>query len=171
MADAFLGSLKIVAFPFAPRGWALCNGAQMPIAQNQPLFSILGPTYGGDGVSTFNLPDLRGRVPLHQGQSPAGTFHFIGEQAGSEQVTLSAATMPTHIHLVNATTTANNSGTSVGGHFAAGASAYATASDGSVMAADAVGPGVGTALPVDIRQPFVAMNYIIALQGMFPTQY
>lgn len=171
MADAFLGSLKIVSFKFAPRGWALCNGATMPINQNQALYSLLEITYGGNGVNTFNLPDLRARVPIHQGQSPSsGTQYVMGQQQGAEQVTLTQATMPMHVHAVNATTTTDTTGSSVGNHFAAGGTAYATSTDASILATDAVGLGPGNNTPVDIRQPFVAMNYVIALQGIYPSR-
>lgn len=170
MADAFLGSLKIISFPFAPRGWAMCNGQVMPVNQNQALFALLGTQYGGNGQTVFNLPDLQGRVPLHRGQStnPPGSSYTVGQTGGSNSVTLTQANMPLHTHLVNATSTVNNSGSSVGGHFAAGGTSYATASDGTVMNAGVVGQGPGTSAPIDIRQPFIAMNYVIALRGIFP---
>lgn len=172
MPNAFVGSLKIVSFPFAPRGWAMCNGAVMPINQNQALFAAMGNRFGGDNQTVFNLPDLRGRAPIHQGKTsdPNGTVYTMGQVGGSESITLTQATMPPHIHLMNATSTPNNSGSSVGGYFAAGGTSYAATSDGSLMKADAVGPGPGASTPVDIRQPFIAMNYIIALQGLFPIQ-
>src|SRR5437868_14669149 len=111
MGTPFLGEVKLIAFNFAAKGWALCNGQLLPINPNQPLFSILGTTYGGDGRVNFALPDLRGREPIHVGSST------LGERAGEEAVTISSQTAPQHVHFVNASTTAGNSATPQGGFF------------------------------------------------------
>lgn len=170
MADAFLGSLKIISFSYAPRGWAMCNGQTMPINQNQALFALLGTQYGGNGQTVFNLPDLQGRAPIHRGTNPAGSSYQVGQTGGVNSVTLTEANMPLHTHVINATNTVNNSGSSVNNHFAAGGPSYAATSDGTLMNPGAVGPGPGASAPIDIRQPFIAMNYVMALRGIFPSQ-
>src|SRR5262245_64171327 len=103
MSEPFLSEIKIVSFNFAPKGWALCNGQFLPINQNQALFSLLGTTYGGNGQTNFALPNLRGRVPIHEGSG-----HTLGEAAGSTSVTVNIQQLPTHLHLVNASGTAGN---------------------------------------------------------------
>ena len=100
--EPFIGQIMMVGFNFAPRGWALCDGSLLPINNNQALFSLLGTTYGGDGRTTFQLPDLRGRVPMHQGTGPGLPNHRIGEKGGVENVTLTVAQMPAHTHVLNA---------------------------------------------------------------------
>src|SRR5213596_3016217 len=102
MSEPFLSEIRLVSFNFAPKGWALCNGQLLPINQNQALFSLLGTTYGGNGQTTFALPDLRGRVPIHRGQ------HTLGEVGGEQAHTLTQAELPTHVHLVNASSVAGN---------------------------------------------------------------
>lgn len=152
---------------FAPRGWALCQGQILPINQNQALFSILGTTYGGDGRTSFALPDLRGRAPVAQGQGPGLSDYNLGQKGGSENNTLTLANMPAHNHGVTIPTATTAAEESAPG--ALGASTiYAEESNGTY-------PGVtvnltGNNAPVNNMQPFLAMNYIIALQGVFPSR-
>lgn len=175
MADGFMGEIRIMSFNFAPKGWAMCNGQFLPINQNQALFSLLGTTYGGNGQTTYALPDLRSRTAMHQGGG-----HTIGERAGSEAVTLSIASMPTHIH----TLTGNNAavsgaapntvtatqGSPVGNFWAdAGKLMYDTDTPNSAMGPGAV-TSVGGSQPHENRSPFLTLNFCILLQGLFPSQ-
>lgn len=176
--DNFLGEIRLFAGNFPPLGWAFCNGALLSIAQNDALFALLGTTYGGDGQSTFALPDLRGRVPLHQG-SLAGNNYVIGQQAGVETVTLTAAQLPPHSHSASASTSAPPA--TGAGIDLAGASPYvpaapakprfyAPAGSGTVsMAAQAIQPSGGNQ-PHNNVAPFLALSFIIALEGIFPSQ-
>lgn len=167
MATPFLGELKLVSFAFAPKGWALCNGQILPIAQNQALFSLLGTTYGGDGRITFQLPDLRGRAPLHQG----GTENIaLGQAAGAEAVTLNAGQLPAHT-LVGSTDIANAS--VPGGALPApkargGMNRYGPTGD-TVMGASSLAP-IGGSQPHSNMQPYAVLNWVIALQGVFPSR-
>src|SRR6187402_1117505 len=108
MADPFVAEIRIFPFSFAPKGWAFCDGQLLPLSQNTALFSLLGTTYGGDGKTTFALPDLRGRAPIHQGQGPGLTSRSLGEQDGTETVTLISSQIPAHAHTVNAVSGAGN---------------------------------------------------------------
>jgi microcystin-dependent protein len=166
----FLGEIRMFGFNFAPRGWALANGQIMPISQNTALFSLLGTTYGGNGTSTFALPDLQGRIPIHQGSGAGLSPYVIGEEGGSESVTLLASQMPTHNHPVQAS---SSPATTTRPHGAVpartGADAYATTSDGTVMNASMIG-NAGSDLPVSIIQPFLTVNFCIALAGIFPSR-
>ncbi len=165
MADPFLSEIRIFSFGFAPRGWALCNGQLLPINQNQALFALLGTTFGGNGQTTFALPNLRGRVPMH-----VGNGLILGQQAGAEVHTLLASEMAAHTHQVKAS--ANSpSVTSPNGNFWAantGFSPYGTLADAS-MSALAVGNAGGNQ-PHENRSPNLTLNFCIALQGIFPSQ-
>jgi microcystin-dependent protein len=164
VSTPFIGSITLFAGNFAPRGWAFCNGQLLPINQNTALFSLLGTTYGGNGMTTFALPDLRGRVPTHAGQGPGLSPYTLGESAGSESVTLTAAQMPAHNHAQPATNA--EQGTSRPGNAVpAKGGVYAGASDGSAMAPSSA---AGGGLPHDNRAPYLALNFIIALQGIYP---
>lgn len=176
MSNPYLGEIRPFAGNFAPRSWSFCNGALLSIAQNNALFALLGTTYGGDGITTFALPDLRGRVALSQGQGPGLTNRVLGEESGVETVTITNATMPSHMHGVIATATA----------------AEAVPPTGMVPAAPAnnalfyLPPNVGTqqdaplaadtcqlsggSQPHENIMPILAINYIIALEGIFPSQ-
>jgi microcystin-dependent protein len=172
--DPFIGQICLFGFDFAPRGWMACNGQLLPIAQNSALFSLLGTTYGGDGRTTFALPDLRGRVPVHQGQGAGRSVYTMGEAGGAEQVTLTVNQMPAHTHPVRVPI-------SDGG-------ADQTSSQGNVLASDTSGsiytaaanandgyPGVtaqpaGGNQPVSMLPPFLVGNYCIAIQGIFPSR-
>ncbi len=166
--DPFIGEIRIFAGNFAPQGWAFCDGSILSIAQFDALFALIGTTYGGDGQSTFQLPDLRGRVPLHQ-----GTGYVIGQVAGTESVTLTVQQLPQHTHPAQAATLANSvtpSGklwsTDPNGNIAAWAT---TPTANTPLAGNAVG-NAGQNLPHDNMQPYLAVSYIISLFGIFPSQ-
>ena len=152
MSEPFLGQLMLVGFNFAPRGWALCNGQLLSISQNTALFSLLGTTYGGDGVQTFGLPNLRGRVPLHYGQAPSGVNYSQGQVGGEENVTLTQQQMPQHSHQVLATSDDATKKNPVGSLPAAsGGSVYAETPNG-VMLPAMIGVS-GSSQPHDNMQP------------------
>jgi microcystin-dependent protein len=166
MSEPFLGEIKIVPWNYAPKGWAFCNGQFLPINQNQALFSLLGTMYGGNGQTTFALPDFRGKVPMH-----VGSGHTQGEQAGQAAHTLTQSEMPQHVHFFNSKN----------------APATLTAPDNTAVISNspsnAYGPGgtlvalapnlvsnVGGSQPHENRQPFLVLNFMIALQGIFPSR-
>ncbi|MBK1832607.1 phage tail protein [Roseibacillus ishigakijimensis] len=179
--EPFIGQIMLIGFNFPPRGWALCDGQLLLISQHQALFSLLGTTYGGDGETTFGLPDLRGRAPIHVGSGPGLTPRRIGQKGGSETTILTANNLPPHSHSfsgsasLKASSTLGDEDTPTGNYPAANSTDedFAAAAD-STMAADAA-PVSGTigvtggGQAVDNMQPFLAMNYIIALQGIFPS--
>lgn len=172
MADPFLGEIRQCSFQFAPRGWALCNGQVLSIAQNQALFSLLGTTYGGDGRTTFALPDLRSRVPLHFGTYAGfGQNYVLGQKAGTEAVTLISSQLPQHTHPLNAS---GNAGTAIGptnGSLAAtkeGAAAYAPTA-GAQLASGSLA-NTGGSQPHSNLPPILVINFIIALQGIYPSR-
>jgi len=165
MSEPFLSEIKLVSFNFAPKGWALCNGQFLPINQNQALFSLLGTTYGGNGQTTFALPNLRGRVPISMGNG-----HTLGEAAGSTAVTVNIQQLPTHTHALMATNNAAAGDDASNNVFAqAGGNAYAGFSSATAMGPLAVG-GVGGSQPHNNMMPYLVLNFIIALQGIFPSQ-
>jgi len=176
--DNFLGEIRLFAGNFPPQGWAFCNGALLAIAQNDALFALLGTTYGGDGQSTFALPDLRGRVPLHQG-TLAGNNYVIGQQAGVESVTLTTGQIPAHSHTASASTAlppATGAGISLTGPGAYVPAApakpkfYAPAGSSAVaMSPQAIQPTGGSQAHNNMA-PFLAVSFIIALEGIFPSQ-
>lgn len=166
--DQFVAEIRIFTGNFPPRGWAFCNGQILPISQNTALFSLLGTTYGGDGKSTFALPDLRDRFPMHPGQGPGLTPRSLGEQGGAASVTLTAAELPAHSHTLNAATGA--AGGAPEGQLPgkpAAANIYGGTSNPTTMASAALQPAGGTQAHEN-RQPYLAVNFIIALQGIFP---
>lgn len=164
MSEPFLGEIKIIAFNFAPKGWALCNGQLLPINQNQGLFSLLGTTYGGDGRVNFGLPDLRGRIPIH-----IGSGHTQGERGGETAHTLSIAEMPTHIHPVVASNQTYNSVSPTNAILAGAPNMYANPSNLTTLVPDTV-TNVGGSQPHSNMQPYLVLNFVIALQGIFPSQ-
>lgn len=167
MAEPFLGEIRMMSFGFPPKGWALCDGQLLPINQNQGLFSLLGTTFGGDGRVNFGLPDLRGRVPIHDGNG-----HTLGDRAGEQAHTLSISEIPTHTHVFNASTAVANANTGPGGSYlgqSAGVFLYASAANLQAMAADAIANVGGSQAHLNM-QPFLAVNFSIALQGIFPSQ-
>jgi len=159
--EPFIGQIIMFAGNFAPRGWAFCDGQLIPITQNTALFSILGTTYGGDGRTTFALPDLRGRVAMHAGSGPGLSSRRLGEKGGAENVKLTEAEMPSHSHLVLSSSTADPSNT---GAFATGAAN----TSGSAPALPVT--HTGGSLPHNNVQPFGCVNFIIALYGVFPSR-
>ncbi len=164
MSEPFLSEVKIVSFNFAPKGWALCNGQLLPINQNQALFALLGTMYGGDGRTTFALPDLRGRIPIHMGNG-----HTQGERSGEESHTLNINEMASHVHPVSASNADPNQGLPTGNMWANGAGAYSSASPDSSMNPASIS-NVGGSQPHTNTQPFLVLNFIIALQGIFPSR-
>jgi microcystin-dependent protein len=166
MAEPFLSEIRIMSFSFPPKGWAFCNGQLLPINQNQALFSLLGTTYGGDGRVNFGLPDLRGRAPIHEGSG-----HTLGERGGEQGHTLSISELPTHAHVFNASTAAATANASPGGSYlgqSSGVFLYGSASNVTAMAPNAIG-NVGGSQAHPNMQPFLALNFCIALQGIFPS--
>lgn len=172
MADQpFIGEIRMFGGNFAPAGWALCQGQLMAISQNQALFSLIGTTYGGDGQTTFALPDLRGRVPVHMGQSPGTSNYVIGEQTGVENVTLLGNQLPQHSHVPPACSSAVGGSDNPAGNFWAGSNTmlYTQTAADSTMNAGAVGLTGGNQ-PHDNMLPFLVVNFIIALFGVFPSR-
>ncbi|AUB80432.1 phage tail protein [Candidatus Thiodictyon syntrophicum] len=168
MSDPFIAEIRIFAGNFAPRGWALCNGQILPIAPNTALFSLLGTTYGGDGRTNFALPNLQGRAPMHPGTGPGLTARDLGETGGVETVTLTAAELAGHAHAMQGVPSANQANPD-SGHGLGNAPMYQTPGALVPLAAPAVGQtGSGTPSPHNNMQPNLAMNFIIALTGIFP---
>lgn len=171
MGSPFIGEIRMAGFNFAPNGWAFCDGSLLPIAQNDALFALIGTTYGGDGQETFALPDLRGRIPIHAGTlSGSGSNYPIGSAAGVESVTLTTGQMPAHTHLPQAGSY-GNSDTPAGNFFAASATVdpFVTVPPNSAMNPATVQPAGGSQ-PHDNQPPYLAINFIISLFGIFPSQ-
>ncbi len=164
MAEPFLSEIRIMSFGFAPRGWALCNGQILPINQNQALFSLLGTTFGGDGRVNFALPNLQGRTPIH-----VGSGHTLGERGGEQAHTLSIAELPTHTHVLNASASQGND-PNPANHVLASPlnTSYGAASNLVAMAAQAIANVGGSQAHLNM-QPFLTLNFSIALQGIFPS--
>jgi len=165
MSDPFLAEIRIMSFNFPPRGWAMCNGQLLPVAQNQALFSLLGTTYGGNGVTNFALPDLRGRVPVH----PGNKFR-LGQQAGEETHTLTNSEMPVHSHALQASGDKGTSNDPTSNLFAASQNfkdVYGPSTNLVNLHPQTVG-FAGNSQPHQNMQPFQALNFCIAIQGIFP---
>lgn len=169
MVDPYVAEIRIMGFNFAPRGWAQCNGQLMPLSQNTALFSLLGTMYGGDGKSTFALPDLQGRSPMMWGQGPGLTDRVQGESGGSQTVTLLESEMPNHTHVVNASTfdanSANPAANALG--ITSGGTPYSGNAPNTQMDPQALAV-TGGSLPHNNMQPYLGFNFCIALQGVFP---
>jgi microcystin-dependent protein len=164
MAEPFLSEIRMMSFNFPPKGWALCNGNLLPINQNQALFSLLGTTYGGDGRVNFGLPNLQGRAPMHMGSG-----HTLGELGGEQAHTLSISEIPTHVHTANATNTNGATAVPTGAVLGAFANAYTQPAQlTSLLPASVSSVGGSQAHPN--MQPFLTINFSIALQGIFPSQ-
>jgi microcystin-dependent protein len=171
MSDPYIGEIRMFAGNFAPAGWAFCDGRLLAIAENDALFTLIGTTYGGDGQSTFALPDLRGRVPVHMGQGPGISQSYqIGEAAGVESVTVTMQQTPVHNHAFVASTASGAANAPQGNVVATPAVAklYRLTSPSDPLAANMIG-GSGGSQPHDNRMPFIAINYIISLFGIFPS--
>ena len=164
---------------FAPRGWALCNGQILSIAQNTALFSLLGTTFGGNGQTTFALPDLRGRTPVHTGQGPGLSSYSLGQVGGTESVTLLTNNLPAHTHSLNVNNAAANANTASSNYLATSNGSFAgdpitvntfsNAAPNAAMGAQAIG-ATGNNVPINNIQPYLAVNYIIALEGIYPSR-
>lgn len=166
--EPFLGQIVMFGGNFAPRGWAFCDGQLLSIAQNTALFSLLGTTYGGDGRTTFGLPDLRGRVPMHPGNGPGLTPRQLGQKAGAETHTLNVNEIPSHNHPIAAKEEGNIDDPTNNFIAGDGTTAFGTTSD-VTLSNNAVG-NTGLNLPHNNLQPFQCVNFIIALQGIFPSR-
>jgi microcystin-dependent protein len=167
MAQPFVGQMLLVPYNFAPVGWALCQGQLLPIDQYDVLFALIGTTYGGDGQTTFALPDLQGRVPLH-----AGNGYVLGQKGGVEQVTLTLNQLPAHNHFAIGSSNQQTAQSPNSNVLAKGTQMYVTpqvSSPNTAMSAQSLTPAGGSQ-PHDNLQPYLTMNWIIALFGIFPTQ-
>ena len=167
MSEPFLSEIKIVSFNFAPKGWALCNGQLLPINQNQALFALLGTTYGGNGQTNFALPNLRGQVPIHMGNG-----HTLGEAAGATAVTVNIQQLPQHLHFLQASTATATTNAPDNTTLLAGSAPndiYNGPANLSPLIASTV-PPVGGSQPHNNMMPYLVLNFIIALQGIFPSQ-
>jgi microcystin-dependent protein len=169
MSEPFLGQIYLVPYNFAPRGFAFCAGQILPIAQNTALFSLLGTTYGGNGQTTFALPDLRGRVPVGTGQGPGLSNIDLGQVGGSETATLTQNQLPAHNHLASATQATGTSTRPSSQFPAAGQAIYGAPSDGTTLNPAFI-QNAGGSQPFSIRSPYLGLNYVIALQGIFPSR-
>lgn len=167
MSEPYLGEIKLFSFPFAPRGYAFCNGQLMAINQNQALFSLLGVVYGGDGTTTFALPNMQGRTPMHVGSTPQGTMD------GQGGVTLTVQTMPVHTHLVSGTSATATKRPPTGHIFANDTSSdtdFFTAPANLVpLSSQSISPSGGTT-PHENMQPYIVLNFCIAISGIFPSR-
>ncbi|CAG9186460.1 phage tail protein [Cupriavidus pampae] len=179
MAEPFLGELRLFAANYAPMGWALCDGSVMSIAQNEALFMLVGTTYGGDGITTFKLPDLRGRLPIGQGQgqNPVLTNRIMGQPIGTDTVTITPQQLPVHSHALYATTQTAASPTPAAGQMLATTPSAAPFYDNGQPVEASIGAlapvtigRAGGSLPHENRMPTVSLNYIIATVGIFPSQ-
>jgi len=169
MAQPYVGEIRMFAGNFAPVGWMFCEGQQLPISENETLFQLIGTTYGGDGESTFNLPNLSSRVPIHMGTGPDGITYPLAQMAGTEEVTLSMQQIPNHSHPMLASTGPGGSNAPSGNVTAQSASVkmYIADAPSGAMNAQVVTP-VGGSQPHENCQPFLCINYIISLFGLFP---
>lgn len=164
MSEPFLSEIKIVSFNFPPKGWALCNGQLLPINQNQALFALLGTTYGGNGQTNFALPNLRGRLPIHMGNG-----HNLGEAAGSTAVTVNIQQLPTHLHALMASSNQTGvSGDPTNNYLTFVSNTYAGPANLTALNPKSVG-SVGGSQPHNNMMPYLVLNFIIALQGIFPS--
>ncbi len=169
MSDPFIAEITIFAGNFAPRGWAFCNGQLLPIAQNTALFSLIGTTYGGDGRTTTALPNLEGRAPMHPGRGPGLTARRLGEKSGVETVTLTEAQMPSHTHTLVASGEDGSSTNPAGNYIGTGNQLFIPPANLGNMQAQSL-PAVGGGQAHDNMQPFLTLNFIIALVGTYPSR-
>ncbi|MDQ1360783.1 MAG: hypothetical protein QOJ44_1160 [Acidimicrobiaceae bacterium] len=174
MSQPYIGEIRMVGFNFAPQGWAFCDGSAMAISQNAALFNLIGTTYGGDGQTTFNLPDLRGRMALHQGTDGQGNARVLGQTLGAESVTLQTATIPAHSHGAAAVTAHGNQPGPSGATWATasgGVNPYSTAAENATLHAGAIAnaPANGGQAHENMS-PFLVINFVISLFGIFPSQ-
>ncbi len=169
--DPFVAEIRIFPFNFAPKGWAFCDGQILPLSQNTALFSLLGTTYGGDGKSNFALPDMQGNAPMHPGQGPGLSLHDLGETGGSETVSLLKSEIPSHSHSLMGNPTTATKSLATGNSFARGASMtpyLAPAGAPLVNMSDSTIAPAGGDQPHNNMQPYLTLNFCIALQGVYP---
>ena len=164
MSEPFLGEIKIISWNFPPKGWAFCNGQLLPINQNQALFSILGTTYGGDGRVNFALPNLQGTLPTHVGNGLT-----LGERGGEAAHTLNISELPQHTHVPAASAAAATAATPIGNYWASSGQTIFAANSNAAMAPQAVS-NAGGSQPHENMSPYLVLNFVIALQGIFPSQ-
>ena len=171
MADPFLAEIRIFGGNFAPRGFAFCNGQLLPIAQNTALFSLLGTTYGGDGRTTFGIPDLQGRIPMGPGRGPGLVQRRLGERGGQTDIALPESAMPNHGHTLRAADAATTGTPSASARLASptDAAIYRPPTDPLAMAGESLAAS-GDGAPHHNRQPYLALNFIIAVQGLYPSR-
>jgi microcystin-dependent protein len=170
MSQPYVGEIRMFGGNFAPNGWLFCDGQQLPISENDVLFQLIGTTYGGDGQETFNLPNLQSRIPIHPGTGSSGITYQLGEMAGTEQETLTVQQIPNHRHALLASTAAG--GPNPAGAVPATSPAvdrYRESTASAALAANAVTP-VGGSQPHSNLQPYVCINFIISLYGIYPQQ-
>jgi microcystin-dependent protein len=163
MAEPFLSEIRIMSFDFAPKGWAMCNGQLLPINQNQPLFALLGTTFGGDGRVNFALPDVRSRTPIH-----VGSGHTLGERGGEQAHTLSISEIPTHVHTAQAASVNTDINVPATNNLGVAANEYAPLSNATTLIPGTVG-NIGGSQAHQNMQPFLTLTFCIALQGIFPS--
>ncbi len=170
MSEPFIGEIRMVGFNFAPAGWAACHGQLIPISENEALFSLIGTTYGGDGQQTFALPDLQGRLPVHQGTLAGGGTYTIGQAAGVETVTLTINQTPAHAHAAAGQSSTGDQTSPAGNVFAASSLNAFTASAPNTQLNAAIGGSSGGNQPHDNFMPYLVVNFVIALFGVFPSR-
>ena len=167
--NPYIGEIQIVGFNFAPRGWAFCDGQLLSIAQNNALFALLGVTYGGDGRTSFALPDLRGRLPIHEGHGPGLPAYRLGEKAGAIQTTLTVQNLPSHSHTLKPRcATSGGAAKTPAGNYHADGGDYIGTHDATMADQETDASGGGQAFPV--QSPYLALNFVIALVGVFPSR-
>ena len=172
MADPYIGEIRMFGGNFAPVGWLFCDGSLLSISQYDTLYNLIGTTYGGDGVNNFALPDLRGRLPIHQGQGNGLTNRVIGESAGAEAVTLLTSQLPTHNHIPVANQGSGGADTPVGNYWSGSATTpqFAPGSQSDTTMNAGTIPPTGANAAHENMQPFLAVSFIIASEGIYPTQ-
>ena len=173
MSEPFIAEIRIFAGNFAPRSWAFCDGQLLPVAQNTALFSLIGTTYGGDGRSTTALPNLQGRIPMHPGRGPGLTSRRLGQRGGVEMVSLTESQMPNHTHTLRANDGRGGSGTAVNNSLAEprdGLLYQTNTSENLVNMSSQALPNTGGSQAHNNLQPYIVMNFIIALQGLYPSR-
>lgn len=170
MSEPFIAEIQLMSYPFYPRGWSGCDGSVIQISSNQALFALLGTTYGGNGTTNFNLPDLRGRTPIHWGSTAWGAFYNVGEKGGAESVTLTTRELPTHTHQVVASGEAADQLSPEGNVLAAPGAPYAPYAT-SVEAVSLVGTEAGGGSQAHTNmQPYLVLRFAIAMQGLWPSR-
>lgn len=169
MSEPFIAEIRIFAGNFAPRGWAFCNGQLLPVSQNTALFSLIGTTYGGDGRTTTALPNMQGRTPMHPGRGPGLTSRRLGQRGGAEYVTLSEAQMPNHSHSLRGSDEDNDTTSPAGNYFGVQSIDYHAQSNVGTLADSSLLNNGGSQLHNNL-QPFLTINFIIALVGLYPSR-